>query len=144
MSVQRILVGVDRSPGSATAMAWAAELARDLGALVTAVHAFVPLDHLAEVDPEHSFTRVRNELEVEMRTTWCQPLTDHGVAFDAVVVDGEPHEVIIDTAREHDVDLIVLGARRQGLVRRLALGSTSQHVLRHSRRPVTILHPDED
>jgi nucleotide-binding universal stress UspA family protein len=48
---------------------------------------------------------------------------------EAVVAEGRPAELIITTARNGDVDLIVLGSREFGRLERLLVGSTSEQVL---------------
>ncbi|MEX5744608.1 universal stress protein [Massilia sp. X63] len=52
-----------------------------------------------------------------------------------------PAEAIVDAARAHQCDLIVMGSHGQrGLSDRLA-GSVTQHVLRYSAVPVMVLRP---
>lgn len=54
------------------------------------------------------------------------------------VAEGVPAEAILAAARRHDSDVIVVGARGLGPVRRLLLGSVSDRVLREARRPVLV------
>ena len=140
MSVRRIVVGVDDSPGSCSALEWVVELAVALGATVIAVHAFEPLDHLDEVQPGIDFTDVRNAIEDRLRNEWCRPLSESTVDMQAVVREGRPADVIVAVAREVDADLIVVGARRLGWLRELTLGSPSHRVLHEAQRPVTVIH----
>ena len=59
-----------------------------------------------------------------------------GVTADGEVVVGDPAgELILAT---EGLDLLVLGSRRWGPVRRLALGSTSERVIRHAACPVLV------
>lgn len=51
-----------------------------------------------------------------------------------------PSEVIVRDATTHASDLIVMGARGLGMVKRLLLGSVSESVLRHAACPVLIVH----
>lgn len=143
MSLQSILVGVDDSPGSCAAVEWVVELAAALDATVVAAHAFEPLGHLEEIEPGTAFADIRDAIEQKLRSEWCRPLIDAGVRVETVVKEGRPADVIIAVAREIEVDLIVLGARRMGRIREFTLGSTSQRVIHEARRPVTVLHaPD--
>jgi hypothetical protein len=52
--------------------------------------------------------------------------------------DHDVPSAIVDEANKSNVDLVVLGARGLAGVRAL-LGSVSNHVLQHSRRPVLVI-----
>jgi nucleotide-binding universal stress UspA family protein len=52
---------------------------------------------------------------------------------------GRPAEEIVAAARAFDADLVVVGARGLGGMKRLLLGSVSEHVLRDARCPVLIV-----
>lgn len=53
---------------------------------------------------------------------------------------GNSGEAIIAAAKEEKADLIVVGTRGMGKVRRTFIGSVSDYVLRHSDAPVLICH----
>ncbi len=55
-----------------------------------------------------------------------------------VVVDDPPHHAIVETARENDCDLIVMGSHGHGGVKQLILGSQTSGVLSHSKIPVLV------
>jgi nucleotide-binding universal stress UspA family protein len=55
------------------------------------------------------------------------------------VVVGSPAERIVMAANEPDVDLVVVGARGLGAVKRLVLGSVSERVLHHATCPVLVV-----
>jgi len=59
-----------------------------------------------------------------------------GVTADGAVVVGDPAGELV--AATEDLDLLVLGSRRWGPVHRLALGSTSERVIRHAACPVLV------
>jgi nucleotide-binding universal stress UspA family protein len=144
VSVDLIVVGLDDSPGSCAAVRWTADLAAQLGARVVAVHAYEPLGHLDEIEPGTDFAEVREHVRQKAISEWCDPFIADHVSHEIRVEEGRPADVILDVAREVDADLIVLGARRLGLVRTLTLGSTSHKVIHEARRPVTVLHPPEE
>ena len=53
---------------------------------------------------------------------------------------GNPGHGIIKQAKEVHADLIVMGTRGLGAIRRTILGSVSDYVLHHSHIPVAICH----
>ena len=71
MSVRRILVGVDESEGSCAALAWATELAQDLGARLVLLHVFEPLAHLAELAPGSDLRAARDRAAAALRGPMC-------------------------------------------------------------------------
>jgi nucleotide-binding universal stress UspA family protein len=142
MTVSRIVVGAESSPGGIAAMRWVAELAAPLGARVVAMHAFEPLSYLGKVAPPVDFAKLRAGCEVELRDVWCAPLRDAGVSFEARVEEDQPVEALVRVAEEVDADLIVVGARALSTLKGLVLGSTSMKLPHHTRRPVCIIHPD--
>ena len=50
--------------------------------------------------------------------------------------DSDPADVILDTAREHGAELVVLGIRRRSPVGKIITASTAQRVLLESPCPV--------
>uniref|UniRef100_A0A1I8JN84 Usp domain-containing protein n=1 Tax=Macrostomum lignano TaxID=282301 RepID=A0A1I8JN84_9PLAT len=63
--------------------------------------------------------------------------------FSFVNVSGEPGEAIVQAAEEHEADLVVMGSRGLGTLRRTFLGSVSDYVLHHAYRPVLICPPSK-
>jgi nucleotide-binding universal stress UspA family protein len=53
------------------------------------------------------------------------------------VVDGAPHDVLVDRAKE--AGLLVVGSRGQGRITGLLLGSVALHVAMHARCPVLVV-----
>jgi nucleotide-binding universal stress UspA family protein len=146
-----MVLGLDGSDGSAHACHWCAALARSLDAEVVAVHAMevppyplvtyeglqpVPLD--AEIILQWQEDR-RRLVESE----WCAPLRHAGVRHRALVVEGNPATVIMETAEAQRAGLIVVGRRGMGGFDELLLGSVSQQLTQHARRPVSVVPPDD-
>jgi len=63
-----------------------------------------------------------------------------GVPFTPIMETGHPMETIVTLAECHQADLIVMGSRGLGAIRRLVLGSVSDGVLHHAHCPVLIMH----
>lgn len=57
---------------------------------------------------------------------------------ERVVEVGKPTRTIVEYAREHDVDQIVMGSHGRSGVSRILLGSVAENVVRRSPVPVTV------
>jgi len=72
-----------------------------------------------------------------------------GVSYEREIGSGDPAPVLIDLARRHHCDAIIMGARGLGALRSALLGSVSQRVVLDAGVPVTIVkqaqtHPLRD
>ncbi len=65
---------------------------------------------------------------------------EEGLNVTAAIKVGNPSRVIVDTAREEDVDFIFLGGHGKGFLKRVILGGVSEDVLKMADRPVMIQH----
>lgn len=132
-SIKHILVGTDFSDPAAVALELARVQACALGAKLTLLHAYSPaLDLLDPVGIDPSRFEIGHEIHEALGR-----LKDRVMgAVDEVAVDvvaGEhPVEVICAYAREHAVDLIVVGAHGRSGVREMLIGSTAERVARHA------------
>ena len=147
-ALRRIAVGFDGSPEARAALALAAALARRTGArlqLLAAVpdrlpvwstgFAFgYPAFSAPQVEEEKLLEPARRRAEEQLR--WVARDLD-GVHAGFRVVAGEPAEVLADATAT--ADLVVVGSRRWGMVRRLVLGSTSEATARRCRGPLLVV-----
>lgn len=62
----------------------------------------------------------------------------HG-PLEKAVISGLPYEQLPRYAREHAIDLIVIGTHSRGLVNRIFFGSTSKSVMEHAPCPVLMV-----
>ncbi len=65
-----------------------------------------------------------------------------GAATPPRVLFGEPGHEICRLADEEGFDLIVVGSHGAGTIRRMLLGSVSDHVIRHATRPVLVVRDE--
>jgi nucleotide-binding universal stress UspA family protein len=124
----KILIGMDGSDGSARALEWAGEIARGTGGSVVAVHA-----------PGIGMSREYHEEAGRLLDQWTAPLPRAGALASAEIGDGDARDVLLDAADSHDADLIVVGTRGLGAVRRMLVGSVAGHLVRYAERPVAII-----
>ena len=142
--VPRVIVGISRSRASWWALAWAVGEARRRGARLLLVHIFRPPFVPAAADfsfgvltvpqdpygdrLEHGYALIRRA--ITQAVGWMPD----DVAIEQQVLPGRPAAELARLAQGDDV--IVLGCRRRGLVRRLAPGSVGRACARRSDCPV--------
>ena len=145
MATKHILLTTDLSDEALRAFAPAFALARALAARVTVLHVVVDtpmIPHGAALAPKISAPDLPQRIE-EARAVLdehCAHLAE-GIETTCEVI-GHEHAArgIVDFARKHDVDLIALSTHGRTGLRRLALGSVAEAVLRHSPIPVLSYH----
>ncbi|NJN14778.1 MAG: universal stress protein [Planctomycetes bacterium] len=142
-ALRNILVGVDCSPCSLTALAQAARLARKAGARLTVFHA---IDPLVLADLESALARkggtMQEELLAEAKQTVARMVGEvqGPTSMESVVVVGNPLEELLARAREQNADLLVLGVRGGG-GKRHGAGTFSAKCVR--KAPCKVLLVDE-
>lgn len=149
MNLKRIVVGVDGSPASASALRWAADTVGDDGEIL-AVHgaatALIAQAAASAATGMGAFPELEGRKEEAQRMLegpWREPVLDHGAAYRAVARDADPVDAMLETAREHDADAIVVGHQGPtGLLQRLFRG-VLEGLVDEARRPVIVVphHP---
>jgi nucleotide-binding universal stress UspA family protein len=61
------------------------------------------------------------------------------VNFISKIEEGKPHEIILETMDEEDVDIVIMGASGKHGLDRVLLGSTTERVVRGATRPVLVV-----
>jgi nucleotide-binding universal stress UspA family protein len=134
-----ILVGIDGSPESDRAAAFATKLAVRLDAEIVAAHAVGLLDvwpeHPEVGDQHNSHTRVTTL----MKGPWTDSIRRLGMRPRVVLLDGPPARVLLELADQVDAALIIVGSRGVGQADVFALGDTSTKLAHQSTRPVLIV-----
>jgi nucleotide-binding universal stress UspA family protein len=82
--------------------------------------------------------RARIEAELSAAAASLRPRLP---AIETAVLTGETADMIVGDVEHRGTDLVVVGARGLGSVRRLLLGSVSESVLTHAACPVLIVRP---
>jgi nucleotide-binding universal stress UspA family protein len=139
----RIVVGVDGSSSSMTALRWAVRQGELTGATVEAVISWqYPVNYgtygWAPVSMEEEGTDF-GELAEKTVTDAINAVVDPGrdVRVRPMVAHGNPAQVLLDAAK--GADLLVVGSRGHGGFTGALLGSVSQHCVHHSHCPVVVV-----
>lgn len=142
-----IVVGVDGSPGSQAALAWAAREARLRGTALTLVGAWqLPMGSYAGAGWAGVIPELRDDCEKVATGQIDAACAAVGTALDGlevkrVVREGGAAGVLLEAAE--GADALVVGTRGHGGFVGMLLGSVSTQCAHHSRCPLVIV-PDPD
>ncbi|MET1051658.1 MAG: universal stress protein [Mycetocola sp.] len=135
-----VVVGVDGSPKSARALAFAAAEADRLGEALVAVNAWpnpvvYGYDLAFPVEYVEDLTEIGNET---LTRALDEVMGQHpGVRVRRVVAEGDPTSVLTDEAAT--ASLVVVGSHGRGAVARFLLGSVSHGVLARLAAPTVVV-----
>jgi universal stress protein A len=145
IQVNRILVPLDHSAGSAPIVEYACAVARGLGASLTFLHVYDPPNEMIGMVPG---VTVAGEAAAECDAGVI--LLDRASEFarangftniDRIVERGAPaSQAITAHARDGKFDLIVMGTHGRSGVSRLVMGSVAEQTLRTAPCPVLTVH----
>ncbi|WP_051794718.1 universal stress protein [Kibdelosporangium aridum] len=137
-----ILVGVDRSETSISALRWAVDEAARRRTTVRAVSVHMAQGHMIVRDDSRrgiatvTTQSVHTELAEALATIVGS--LDITVPVDQVVLVGRAEEVLVDMSRE--AALLVLGSHGDSRVlTSLTLGAVTAHCIRHAACPVVVI-----
>jgi len=137
----RIVVGVDGSDASRTALELVANTAWPVGTQVRLVRAYelatnwtgvtpLPIETAADEEAEQAFFNGLQALS--------EPLRRSGRATETVVARGRPADVLLNEADDLQADLIVVGSRGLGAAASALVGSVSAALVDHATCPVLV------
>ena len=136
---KRILFATDFSESSEPAAEHALAIAGLSGAHLHVLHVIGELDeHQRVMIPAEAFQTLQKEVEVQAvrdLNAFCT-LAPQGVETSSHVVIGNPFKKILETAKEVDADLIVMGTHGRTGIEHVIVGSTAERVVRRSEVPV--------
>ena len=134
--VKKILLATDGSENSRKAMEFAAEMASRYQAEIFPLHVVakrtIPQEVIEYVEAE--------EIEDSADSIYLDRLGERIIQkcelyvksrcdeLKTIVVRGDPAEIILEIAKEKDVDTIVMGSRGLGMIRGALLGSVTRKV----------------
>ncbi len=141
--MKTLLVPIDCSPVSAAVVEQAAVVALAFKSTVWLLHVAAPDPDFVgyETGPQNVRDQVARELRTEHRVLQehADALRARGIEATGVQVQGATRETILHEAARLHADLIVIGSRGHGALRRALLGSISEGVLHHATCPVLVV-----
>ncbi|WP_248961129.1 universal stress protein [Sphaerisporangium perillae] len=140
-----IVVGVDGSPSSLEAVAWAGAEAALHGAPLRIIHAALQWTHHVPLvpQPEHWGPKEAEAAQELLQRATNRARAGHpDVRVSAEIVNGAPSEALVAAAE--GAWLVVMGNRGRGGFTELLLGSVSRYVASRAPCPVAVVRERHD
>ena len=151
MTLKRILVATDFSEPSEVALVYGRELAQRFGATLHLLHVAQDV-YLTAFGAENYVgvaPHLQQQVEEDARRHLSETLGKSGEGEPAIVpvvqTAASPAHAIVEYARTHDIDAIVMGTHGRGALAHLVMGSVAERVVRLAPCPVlTVKHPERE
>ncbi|WP_439536597.1 universal stress protein [Methyloversatilis sp.] len=142
--IRNILAATDLSAPAREALARAFQLAAETGAQLTLMHAvssgvMAALHELLGTGAPTVEQRIVDDACKTLRDLADELGQAQGVSAAVRVLTGAVVQEIVDQTDQLDADLLVVGARGEGFMRHLMLGSTAERMLGVMKRPVLVV-----
>ena len=164
IQIKKILYATDLSESAVHAFSYAVSLANMYGAGITILHVLAEFpgeEFITNMINTDTWEEIKNRNYSEARDQLIGKKRDHvaikevleafsekaqaGTEDQAFVTDevliknGTPAEVIVETAKEQNCDLIVVGTHGHGVIADVLVGNTAKWVIKHSPIPVLVI-----
>jgi nucleotide-binding universal stress UspA family protein len=144
-----ILVPLDGSQRAESAILVAARITRATGGSLVLLHVVtLPTAYAFSAGEPFVLAQEGSDVEYQKAAAYlkrhAQAEELHGIRVQTHVMAGTPPQRILDCIETESIDLVVLCSRGETGLKRWALGSVAQKILRHSSAPVLVLHESTD
>jgi nucleotide-binding universal stress UspA family protein len=164
VKIKKILYATDLSETAVHAFSYAVSLANMYNAPITILHVVtefpgeefilnmidtntwkkIKMRHYSEAQDELTDTKrdliaIKDVLQAFSQEAKTDEEDQIFVTDDILIKSGVPAEIIVETAKEQNCDLIVMGTHGQGVIADVLIGSTAKWVVRQSAIPVLVI-----
>jgi len=164
VQIKKILYATDLSSNAVHAFSYAVSLASMYGASITILHVLagfpgeefvlnmidtdtwkkIKSRHYSEaqdkiIDRKKDHVALQEVLQAFSEEVKADERNQTFATGEILIRDGAPAEVIIETAKKQNCDLIIMGTRGHGVIADVLIGSTARWVTRHSPIPVLVI-----
>jgi nucleotide-binding universal stress UspA family protein len=151
IAIKQILVATDFGPAADNALRYGEQLAREFGATLHVLHA-VPNVYATSMDGYGYAAvpaQIQEDLETAARRHMRERVSDEDRqelrARTTVVTHNSPAVAVVEYAKQHAIDLIVLGTHGRGALAHMLLGNVAERVVRIAPCPVlTVRDPEHE
>ncbi len=136
VSIDNILVAIDGSPQSNKALRLAFDFQRSYGSRIDVLTVADIPSHVYGISADFIEKRIG---EARRRLEEAKDFVlSEAISAEFLLLEGNPSEVIKDTAKKRNLGLILMGSHGYSGLKRLFLGSVTERVVRTAECPVII------
>jgi nucleotide-binding universal stress UspA family protein len=132
--IKKILVPLDGSKNSLRGLETGIHLAKEHEASLTVIHV-IHMPHKKEIKQKELEEQVPPEFFLYAKNLAVK----NGVPFYSRILTGDPGHSIVEYSDDHNIDLIVIGARGVSSFKKIFLGSVSNYVMHTSKVAVMLI-----
>ncbi|XP_048235768.1 universal stress protein A-like protein [Ricinus communis] len=162
----RVMVALDESDGGFYALKWALDnLVNGVSAtnepsqesgMITLVHVQHPFQpSIIPVGPGgaafytpptivESVRKAQQESAAALLSRALKMCADKNIKADTLVLEGDAKDMICQATEQMHIDLLVVGSRGLGKIKRAFLGSVSDYCAHHAKCPILIVKPPKE
>ncbi|KAI9153071.1 hypothetical protein LWI28_005454 [Acer negundo] len=156
----KVMVAIDDSKESFVALKWVLDNLYGIAGVVpeagmlTMVHVQEPFQqYFFPAGPAfyggaftvvESVKKAKEEMATALLARALQMCKDKMVKAETLIVEGDPKDKICELAEEMHIDLLVVGSRGLGKIKRAFLGSVSDYCAHHAMCPIVIVKPPKE
>lgn len=151
--LKRVLVPLDGSPLAESSLAVAVRIAHATDGSIVLVRVigipatYSPYMYGSDMVQSPAFAQEFLDTEQEIAEKYLAEIVRldifSGITVEPIIMQGIAGMAILDTAREENVDVIVMSSRGETGFKRFVMGSVAQRVSRNSHIPVLVLQGEE-
>ncbi|CAL0299474.1 unnamed protein product [Lupinus luteus] len=160
----KVMVAIDESEGSFYALKWALDnlftnkgIGSENEGKVFLVHVQQKINHYMPVPVgaggavfypapvvADSVQKAQEQISASIISRALQICKDRLVKAESMILKGDPREMICQAVEQIQVDLLIIGSRGLGMLKRTFLGSVSDYCAHHAKTPILIVKPPEE
>ncbi|XP_020888315.1 uncharacterized protein LOC9318822 isoform X2 [Arabidopsis lyrata subsp. lyrata] len=167
LTTKRMVVAIDESDSSFYALQWVidhfsnllltTEAAEAESGMLTVVHVQSPYYHFAAFPAGpggatvyasstmiESVKKAQQETSAALLSRALQMCRAKQIRTETLVLEGDAKEMICEAVEQMHVDLLVVGSRGLGKIKRAFLGSVSDYCAHHANCPILIVKPPKE
>ncbi|KNC81806.1 hypothetical protein SARC_05891 [Sphaeroforma arctica JP610] len=150
---RHVLIGLDGSDCSKHALKWALDNVvrdKDLLFLVIAFQPqLVPLALGPDMEvqftnpPDNEIEKMMSQCNDYLEQIGTEVIGERSIEYKLLSLQGDPRDVFPAVCDKEQIDMVVVGSRGMGAIKRLLVGSVSDALVHNLKVPVTVVHPPE-